>query len=249
MRLLVSHDISGAFYAIQATDTYVDLEFTEHQRNVFCVFSGQGVSNLRRYLNTDTAFAHLRDSTPTGYPRHTQVTPNFNYPAGPPAGHGHADTGFDEQERDVVEDDDGLDDGTDMVIDAAPLVGPPNPGAHGPAGVSLDANIIPPPPPVPSQPPSNWNPHLQYWQGSQSPLVPGIQPPNGLQHSETGDAMDTSPARPSASAAPLRQDGPQTAANTAHLRDNTSRGRSFSNPVQVDGSDNGGSSRSSPDMS
>ncbi|KUI57300.1 SCF E3 ubiquitin ligase complex F-box protein grrA [Cytospora mali] len=239
-------------------------EFTEHQRNVFCVFSGQGVSNLRRYLNTDTAFVHLRDTTPTGFPRHTQVAPNFGYQAGPPAGHSHPDVGFDEQERDVVEDDDGLDDGTDMVIDAAPLVGPPpNTGVHGTAGASLDASIIPPPPPVPSQPPSHWNPHLQYWHGTPSSLVQGIQPPNSFQHlgqvhqslapgfhgAELGDAMDTSPARPSASAAPLRQDGPQNAANTAHLRDNTTRGRSFSNPVQVDVSDNGGSSRSSPDAS
>jgi len=28
-------------------------EFTEHQRQVFCVFSGQGVVNLRRYLNNE----------------------------------------------------------------------------------------------------------------------------------------------------------------------------------------------------
>jgi len=27
-------------------------EFTEHQRNVFCVFSGQGVSGLRTHLNS-----------------------------------------------------------------------------------------------------------------------------------------------------------------------------------------------------
>jgi hypothetical protein len=27
------------------------LEFTQHQREVFCVFSGQGVTGLRRYLN------------------------------------------------------------------------------------------------------------------------------------------------------------------------------------------------------
>jgi F-box and leucine-rich repeat protein GRR1 len=28
-------------------------EFTQHQREVFCVFSGQGVLGLRRYLNTE----------------------------------------------------------------------------------------------------------------------------------------------------------------------------------------------------
>ncbi len=30
-----------------------ELEFTEHQRNVFCVFSGEGVNRLRSYLNED----------------------------------------------------------------------------------------------------------------------------------------------------------------------------------------------------
>lgn len=29
------------------------LEFTDHQRNVFCVFSGEGVNRLRQYLNED----------------------------------------------------------------------------------------------------------------------------------------------------------------------------------------------------
>lgn len=30
-------------------------EFTEHQRNVFCVFSGQGVVDLRNYLNNEAS--------------------------------------------------------------------------------------------------------------------------------------------------------------------------------------------------
>ena len=29
------------------------LEFNDHQRNLFCVFSGDGVNRLRRYLNDD----------------------------------------------------------------------------------------------------------------------------------------------------------------------------------------------------
>ena len=29
------------------------LEFTDHQRNVFCVFSGEGVNRLRDFLNED----------------------------------------------------------------------------------------------------------------------------------------------------------------------------------------------------
>ncbi|KAJ0116196.1 hypothetical protein J7T55_005142 [Diaporthe amygdali] len=208
-------------------------EFTDHQRNVFCVFSGQGVSNLRRHLNTDSAFAHLRDGTPTGFPRHAQVASNFA--PYPPPGHGHADAGFDEQEGDVVDDDDGLDDGTEMVIDAAPLVGPNT----GVAGASLDASIIPPPPPAPPQIPSMmWQPHNQHWppgvshtNGTLPAAGPGTTAP-GFQSPDVTDAMDMSPARPSASTAPLRLDGP---ASAAHLRDH------------MDGSDNGGgSSRSSP---
>lgn len=31
------------------------LEFTEHQRNVFCVFSGEGVNRLRTYLNQEAS--------------------------------------------------------------------------------------------------------------------------------------------------------------------------------------------------
>lgn len=208
-------------------------EFTDHQRNVFCVFSGQGVSNLRRHLNTDSAFAHLRDATPTGFPRHAQVAANFASYA--PPGHAHPDAGFDEQEGDVVDDDDGLDDGTEMVIDAAPLVGLNT----GIAGASLDASIIPPPPPAPSQAPSMmWQSHNQAWapgvshaNGTPPAAGPGGQAP-GFQSPDATDAMDMSPARPSASTAPLRLDG---LAGVAHLRD------------QMDGSDNGGgSSRSSP---
>lgn len=209
------------------------LEFTDHQRNVFCVFSGQGVSNLRRHLNTDAAFAHLRDGTPTGYPRHAQVAANYAPYA--PTGHAHPDAGFDEQEGDVVDDDDGLDDGTEMVIDAAPLVGPNT----GVAGASLDASIIPPPPPAPSQVPSMmWQPQNQPWAPGLS-LADGNQPAAaaagqvpGYPGPEATDAMDMSPARPSASTAPLRLDG---LTGAAHLRD------------QVEDSENGGgSSRSSP---
>lgn len=212
-------------------------EFTDHQRNVFCVFSGQGVSNLRRHLNTDSAFAHLRDGTPTGFPRHAQVAANYAHYAHP--GHAHPDAGFDEQEGDVVDDDDGLDDGTEMVIDAAPLVGP----TAGVAGASLDASIIPPPPPAPSQVPSMmWQPHNQHNQhwapgvsqanGTLPAAAPGGQQAPGFQSPDVTDAMDMSPARPSASTAPLRLDG---LTGAAHLRD------------QMDGSENGGgSSRSSP---
>jgi F-box and leucine-rich repeat protein GRR1 len=40
------------------------LEFTDHQRDVFCVFSGLGVQRLRNYLNSQTG------TTVPGYAQH-----------------------------------------------------------------------------------------------------------------------------------------------------------------------------------
>lgn len=40
----------SSFALIYFTDPVI-LEFTDHQRNVFCVFSGEGVNRLRHYLN------------------------------------------------------------------------------------------------------------------------------------------------------------------------------------------------------
>lgn len=132
---------------IRITDFLCFLEFTEHQRQVFCVFSGGGVVELRKFLNTSEQFAHLRDSTPTGHPRHPQNGLEFPYePPAPVTPHGHhgvADAAFDEPERDVIDDDDGLDDGSEMMMDAPPVQ---NDVAVG--GASLDASMIPPPPPA-----------------------------------------------------------------------------------------------------
>lgn len=36
-------------------------EFTDHQRNVFCVFSGDGVNRLRKYLNEDPVATYEPD--------------------------------------------------------------------------------------------------------------------------------------------------------------------------------------------
>lgn len=163
------------------------LEFTEHQRQVFCVFSGGGVVELRKFLNNSEHFAHLRESTPTGHPRHAQNPLEYNYEAPHVAGHHHGgvDTGFDEQERDVIDDDDGLDDGSEMMID-----GPP--AQHDPAvgGASLDASMIPPPPPAPPQIPNHsypWNHHGLHNQGVHNfPAIGGgSQPANQPFHSSS----------------------------------------------------------------
>ena len=42
---------------------YLPTEFTDHQRNVFCVFSGEGVNRLRNYLNDDPTGIYDTEST------------------------------------------------------------------------------------------------------------------------------------------------------------------------------------------
>jgi len=130
-------------------------EFTEHQRAVFCVFSGQGVVNLRRYLNSERAFADLRG------PHHDEIIPTQRVVPGLPgpvplqhgAVHvpGHPDSGFDDAEADAVDDDEGLEDGTEMAIDTQPLLGHhnnPNPGVASTVNGHNHALVPPPPPPV-----------------------------------------------------------------------------------------------------
>ncbi len=41
------------------------LEFTDHQRNVFCVFSGEGVNRLRNYLNETHLRNYLNENQPS----------------------------------------------------------------------------------------------------------------------------------------------------------------------------------------
>ncbi|GAB1314755.1 SCF ubiquitin ligase complex subunit [Madurella fahalii] len=94
-------------------------EFTEHQRAVFCVFSGQGVVNLRKYLNNRQALemSEMRASQAAAHPLFHPAAPHPGIP------HLHTTDGaFDETEADAVDDDDGLEDGSEMVIDTQPLL-------------------------------------------------------------------------------------------------------------------------------
>lgn len=214
-------------------------EFTDHQRNVFCVFSGTGVASLRHHLNTNAAFAHLRDaSTIPGQHR----GPVFDASTVTPVGHGHGhDTAFDEPERDALEDDDVLDDGTEMVVDTTP------PAQNN--GASLDAIIIPPPPPPP--PALSQNPNVAYqWNPQSQPWYPGSQPhsapaSNGFTFPSQGtylphlgsqasphlteDAMDVTPLQTFASTASTgavhHGSGPSTASLTATYSANSTSGR------------------------
>lgn len=125
-------------------------EFTDHQRNMFCVFSGQGVMGLRKYLNNERDLADLHDSSGRVVFRQPHQGVHFpgllpNGPAPPQGGPGVADANFDDGEPDVIDDDDGLEDGSEMAVDAQPLLGPGPPPAA--SGANLGAPPVPPPPP------------------------------------------------------------------------------------------------------
>lgn len=106
-------------------------EFTEHQRQVFCVYSGTGVSGLRRYLNTQSEFADYSDGI-NAHARRRAAPPN-DAVAIPDV------DGFDE--ADGVEDDD-MGDGSEIALE-----GGPDDAQNG-----HNMAIPPPPPPAPNYP-------------------------------------------------------------------------------------------------
>ncbi|KAI0872509.1 hypothetical protein GGS24DRAFT_502744 [Hypoxylon argillaceum] len=102
-------------------------DFTEHQRAVFCVFSGTGVAGLRHHLNTREEFAEYREGRTQ---RRREAPPVRRYPDPGPAPEAE---GF--EEGDGLEDDD-MGDGSDMIDVNADLT-------------NLAHNPIPPPPAFP----------------------------------------------------------------------------------------------------
>ncbi|KAK3984748.1 SCF E3 ubiquitin ligase complex F-box protein grrA [Cladorrhinum sp. PSN332] len=114
-------------------------EFTEHQRSVFCVFSGQGVASLRRHLNNEQRnFADLRITDPTTADANATALAGatLNAQVGQLQ---NGDINLDDTEADLVDDDDGLDEATEMMIDA------PNAGIN-----ALAPGAIPAVPPIPA---------------------------------------------------------------------------------------------------
>ncbi|KAI1183264.1 hypothetical protein F5B17DRAFT_443572 [Nemania serpens] len=99
-------------------------DFTEHQRAVFCVFSGTGVAGLRHHLNTKDEFAEYREGR-THRRRPGGVVANHVDPGPVPDADGFED-------GDGLEDDD-MGDGSDLIDFNADL----NNLAHNP---------VPPPP-------------------------------------------------------------------------------------------------------
>jgi len=124
-------------------------EFTQHQREVFCVFSGQGVVNLREYLNSSEVqemhqFDDMGVSNQAGGP---VFTTNPASAQGIPPLLQTADGGFEDGDADaVVDDDDGVD-VSEMIIDGQPL--PNHQVGLGLNTAAAAASPLPPPPLVP----------------------------------------------------------------------------------------------------
>ncbi|KAI1377101.1 RNI-like protein [Hypoxylon crocopeplum] len=115
-------------------------DFTEHQRAVFCVFSGQGVTGLRHYLNTQPEFLEHRSFQPSLFPLRRAPATNQTATQGQaqPLAPAPDMDGFDD--ADGAEDDD-MGDGSEIALD---------PGSFGANDNIANGNnmAIPPPPPL-----------------------------------------------------------------------------------------------------
>ncbi|KAH9901714.1 RNI-like protein [Xylariomycetidae sp. FL2044] len=103
-------------------------DFTEHQRAVFCVFSGNGVAGLRRYLNTQEEFAEYHEAR--GFGRRGRPPISAAEFPGLPAPLPVAESMEDEAEA----EDDDMGDGGELPPDVVNVI---------------NATIPPPPPPPP----------------------------------------------------------------------------------------------------
>lgn len=212
-------------------------EFTEHQRQVFCVFSGQGVVGLRRYLNSERDFANLQEPVPGEQMHQTAHPPPFAgpVPAPPPLplGSNPGEGPFDEGEPDVVDDDDGIEDGSEMAIDTQPLL-----GTNHPVGLGVGAPDPMGPQDQPEQAAQDHFPQLVDYQQAvphqvrfhEDPMAfPQVIPSPGLESDDGADghdAMDISPAdlsNPGASTAGLGSRGYQSHASSS--RETSGAGR------------------------
>lgn len=123
-------------------------EFTQHQRDVFCVFSGTMVSKFRDFLNTSPQFEDMWDN---GWNRPavfgSRVRAATSQPPVPPG------EGADDEMVDDENDFEGLD-GSEMVVDAQAQNPVNGNGTVNPNGLTNHTfqQAIPIPPPVPGFP-------------------------------------------------------------------------------------------------
>ncbi|KAK5996146.1 SCF E3 ubiquitin ligase complex F-box protein grrA [Cladobotryum mycophilum] len=126
-------------------------EFTQHQRDVFCVFSGQSVSSFRDFLNNSPQFEELRESLGprhmSGRIRGNTIRRASGMPSSLPLPEGE---GFDDDMPDEDNDFEGLD-ASDMAVDAQVQNALPfhHAALHAQMPLQHHLEVIPPPPPAP----------------------------------------------------------------------------------------------------
>lgn len=135
---------------LSLADVLIEAEFTQHQRDVFCVFSGTMVSKFRDYLNTAPQFESIRDSFFSRHATRLRATV-IRRSSGLPAIQTTEGEAFDDDMAFDDNDFEGLD-ASEMAVDAQAQnlpfhvqvpPAPTQPGNQGP----------PPPPPPPLEPP------------------------------------------------------------------------------------------------
>ncbi|KAM3438246.1 hypothetical protein NHJ13734_004261 [Beauveria thailandica] len=117
-------------------------EFTHHQRNVFCVFSGNQVSRFRDYLNTARQYEDLRESlAPRRHTRARQV-PSQLHPATASALPTAFEESFDDEMGDDNDDFEGIYP-NDLLPNAPPNSGFPNASFQGNGNLPSMAHSLP----------------------------------------------------------------------------------------------------------
>lgn len=146
--------------------------------------------SLRKYLNTEQrTFPSMHNTDNPGTATDINGHP---LPAGALAAQlQNGDVTLDDTEGDLVDDDDGLDDGTEMAIDvlAQPMLNPHNAGMN-----PIPPGVIPVPPPVPElQPNPTVNPFQQaQYQDAPLALWPPPPPPLHPGPDSNGSASNAS---------------------------------------------------------
>ncbi|KAF4457367.1 F-box and leucine-rich repeat protein GRR1 [Fusarium austroafricanum] len=125
-------------------------EFTQHQRDVFCVFSGTMVSKFRDFLNTSPQFEDMWENGGWNRPpvfNASRQRAAANQASVPPG------EGADDEMVDDENDFEGLD-GSEMVVDAQAQNPVNGNGTVNPAGLmnNVFQQAIPVPPPAPNFP-------------------------------------------------------------------------------------------------
>ncbi|KAL3293310.1 f-box domain-containing protein [Colletotrichum asianum] len=140
-------------------------EFTDHQRGVFCVFSGNGVQKLREYLNTSAEYEGLRDSPGPRFSNGFLVRRNIGAHASTAANAGTVNGDAEGDDGEAAEDDEfeGLD-GSEMAVDGQPLL------AQNLVNGDAEQNGQAPPPPPTHVPPTGAVPMFAQPLG-QAPLL------------------------------------------------------------------------------